>query len=465
MKQILVVAVAHLFISSAIAQNPACGVLSSSCTGSNVASDFRNPVVFSGTDLTLGVKYKFDNVITLPPGSTPATLDAIVEVSAISNAVMQDVDDDAATSDASGTTVNVPDWFSPRIKANVNNFACTDLRGYVEFTVTFYPHFTGTTLPTPYAVSGLNFIHYDMDGHTVGNNGWFKEIGYEKILSASNPQLVVNNPSELTNGGLQTGNYNLYLGSTTERNGVSQCAEVAIIAKYNNAQSSLSFRMGYDYKAPTTCSGNQEATAYRQYGAKFGCVSFPSGGPLPVSVIGLTASYNNGIASINWTTAQEIDLSKYQIQRSIDGVHFEGVGSVNARNVLTMQNYRYDDNVTAINSRYIFYRLGIFDNRLGYKVSNIVSVKTADWNNNEMTLSPNPASSSVQIQLKASQQVMADIYITDATGKRVQTQKAQLQKGNNSIVLNNIILLPNGMYTIKLVTGENTFSSKLVIWK
>lgn len=454
-----------MFFSSVMAQNPACSVLSNSCSGSSVASDFRSPTVFSGTDLTLGVKYKFNNVITLPSGSNPATLDAIVEVSAISNAVMEDVDDDNATSNASGTTINVPDWFSPRIKANVTNFACTDLRGYVEFTVTFYPHFTGNVLPTAYAVSGLNFIHYDMDGHTVGNNGWFKEIGYEKIITASNPQLVVNSPTELSNGGVQAGSYNLYLGSTTERDGVSQCAEVAIIAKYNNAQSSLSFRMGYDYKAPTTCSGNQEATAYRQYGAKFGCVSFPSGGPLPVSLLNLAASSNNGIATINWTTAQEIDLSRYEIQRSTDGINFEGVGDVTARNALTVQQYKYNDNVAAINTKYIFYRLGIHDNRLGYKVSNIVSVKTTDWNKNGMTLSPNPASGSVQIQLKTSQPAMADIYITDAAGKRIQTQKAQLQKGNNSVVLNNITALPNGMYTVKLVAGEIAYSSKLVIWK
>jgi hypothetical protein len=449
-----------------VAQTPACSTLSNSCTGSNVASDFRNPIVFSGTDLTLGVKYKFSNVITLPIGSTPATLDAIVEVTAISNAVMEDVDDDNATSNASGATVNVPDWFSPRIKANVNNFACTDLRGYVEFTVTFYPHFTGTTLPTAYSVAGLNFIHYDMDGHTVGSNGWFKEIGYEKVISANNPQLVVNNPTELTNGGAQAGNYNLYLGSTTERDGVSQCAEVAIIAKYSNAQSSLSFRMGYDYKAPTTgCSGNQEAATYRQYGGKFGCVSFPTGGPLPVSLINLSASYNSGICTISWATAQETDLVKYEIQRSTDGIHFEKTGTVAASNQQSVQNYRYEDNVSGINAKYIYYRLGIYDNRLGYKISNIVSVKTADWNKNEMTLSPNPAFGNAQAHINASRQAIADIYISNAEGKLMQSQKAAIQKGNNSIMLNNIALLPNGLYIVKLVAGENIFSSKLIVWK
>jgi hypothetical protein len=466
MKKTITLFACILFYYMMSGQTPPCSVLSSVCTGTNTVSDFRNPTVFSGTDLQLNVEYKFNNVITLPSGSSPATLDAIVKVTALVDAQLEDVDDDAANSDASGTIVAVPDWFAPRIKANFNNFACTDRRGYVEFLVTFYPHFTGTILPVPYQVAGLNFVHYDMDGHTVGSNGWFKEIGYEQVINATNPQLLVNSPTELTNGGTQPGNYNLYSGSTVERNGVSQCAEVAIMAKYSSPQSSLSFRMGYDYRAPTSsCSGNQEATVYRQYGARFACMSFPTGGPLPVSLINLSASYQNGISTINWTTAQEIGIGRYEIQRSTDGVNFTGVGSVTSRNMQSIQHYKFEDNTTSINAKYLYYRIGIYDNNAGYKVSTIVAVRTEEWKNTEMVISPNPSRGHAQLLLKSATQEDAMISLIDVSGRQVSVQQVPLQKGNNSLDLPDLSRLPNGLYTVKLIAGKNVLTTKLVIWK
>ncbi|MEP6675567.1 MAG: hypothetical protein ABJA78_10440 [Ferruginibacter sp.] len=55
----------------------------------------------------------------------------------------------------------------------------TNKRGYVEFQLVFYQHFSNTSLNfiTTQAVTGLNFVHYDIDGHSNGTSGWFRELG------------------------------------------------------------------------------------------------------------------------------------------------------------------------------------------------------------------------------------------------------------------------------------------------
>ena len=434
--------------------------------GSGVASDFRNAIQITGTGspLTVGAKYKFNNAIT------SLGLDAVISIDGMVNATMTgasspNIDDDnsANETNTAGTQAAL---FAPRIAPD-QTLSCTNRSGYVEFTVKFYTHYNGNAAPAPgseIAVSNLNFLHFDMDGSVEGNDGWFKEIGYVKI-NGVDPINYASSGTELTTSG-NNGGWLLTYGSITERNGVSRCAEVIEKSVYTAAQTAISFRMGYDYKAPTSNCGSINIQPTRQYGSRFGCFNLPSGGPLPVSLINLAANYNSGNAIISWTSLQEHDLDSYEIQRSFDGTNFEIAGSVKANNLTSVQLYKFSDNIATFNSKYIYYRIRIVDLDHSMKLTNIVSVKTADWKSNEMTISPNPASSSnIQVRIKILKTTTGDITVFDATGKTVLKQQAALPAGNNTIVINNITALSEGYYTVRLIANDEVFSSKLLIWR
>jgi Secretion system C-terminal sorting domain len=428
------------------------------------ASDFRNPVQITctGSPLTVGAKYKFD--FALPT----LNLDAVVSIDAIVNATMADavspsIDDDAAADETNtaGTQIAL---FAPRIAPD-QILSCTNRRGYVEFTVQFYAHYAGNALPaTPaIAVANLNFLHFDMDGSPIGNDGWFKEIGYVKVNGAS-PINFAAGTTELTNGG-NTGGWLLTFGSTTERNSVSRCAEVIEKSVYGAPQTAVSFRMGYDYKAPTVNCAASSFSATRQYGSKFGCYNLPSGGPLPVTITNLAANYNDGKTIISWTSQQEIDINRYEIQRSFDGITFEYAGTVNANKLSSVQQYKFTDNVASFSNKYIFYRIKVIEQNSSAKITNVVSVRLTSWKANEMIISPNPSSTNAQIKINTAKASKGDISIFDAAGKVVLRQQAPLLAGNNSIILNDITTLSGGYYTVRLVANEETFTSKLLIWK
>ncbi|MGF2411612.1 T9SS type A sorting domain-containing protein [Ferruginibacter sp.] len=436
------------------------------CTsGSGITSDFRNAVLITGTGsaLTVGAKYKFNNAIP------SLNLDAVISIDAMVNATMTgasspNIDDDNSANETnlSGSQASL---FAPRIAPN-QTLSCTSRSGYVEFTVKFYTHYTGNAAPAPgteIAVSNLNFLHFDMDGFTQGNNGWYKETGYVKIIG-TDPINYGAAGTELTSSGNNAG-WLLTYGSTTERNGVARCAEVIEKTIYSQPQAAISFRMGYDYKAPTSNCSSVSIQPTRQYGSRFGCFNLPAGGPLPVSLINLAVNYNTGNTTISWTSLQEHNLDSYEIQRSFDGTNFEVAGNISANNLTSVQQYKFTDNVAAFNSKYIYYRIRIVDLDHSMKLTNTVSVKIADWRSNEMTISPNPSTTNAQIRIKLSKPAAGDIAIFDATGKAIQRQKASLLAGNNNIIINNITALPEGYYTVRLIANDEVYSTKLLIWK
>ncbi len=455
-----------------IAVNAQCTITGfDNCSGSpsSTVTNFNGAVLVSGTALTTGAKYKFNNI-------TPGVA-AIISIDKMSNAIMTgsgvsnpSIDDDAAANET-GTAGSHSSLFAPRIAPN-QTLTCTNVRGYVQFTITFYTQYAGNSLPatSPIGLTDLNFLHFDMDGHTVGSNGWFKEIGYVKRVSVSpiNPVNITSTGTELTSGGVVSdadGDWFLTFGSTVERDGVSRCAQVIEKSVYTGSQSSVSFRFGYDYKAPSPCAGANDGQPTRQYGSKFGCFNLPGGGPLPVSLTGFGVSYNNGTSTVNWTTSQEINLSTYEVQRSTDGINFETIGNVASRNSLNEQKYFYQDNNIPSGVSIVYYRLKIIDRDNSFKLSKIITIKITNTKLKQLVVSPNPASYDAQVKLYADKAGVASINVFDATGKSVLQQQSNVLAGNNSIVINNVIKLGEGMYTVKLVTSNETYSSKLIIWK
>jgi len=433
--------------------------------GTTVSSDFRNAVQIAGTGnpLTVGAKYKFSDAV---PG---LHLDAVVTITAMVNATMKGatnpgIDDDAAVNE-SGTIASQAALFAPRIAPD-QALGCTDRSGYVEFTLRFYTHYNGNAEPaigSEIAVANLNFLNFDMDGLSVGSNGWFKETGAIKTVGVdpvnSNFQLT-----ELT----EDANYNGWLltyGSTANRAGLARCAEVVERSVYLNPIATISFRLGYDYKAPSAnCAGiNIQPTG--DYGVRLGCFNLPAAGPLPVSLVNLGAAYQSEKANITWKCLQENNLDSYEIQRSFDGVNFEVAGNVKANNLMTVQLYKFTDDIAAYNCKYIYYRIRIADLDHSMKLTNTVILKVDEPKANEMIVLPNPSSSHAQLKVKVIKACTGNVAIYDAAGKVVLTQQASLLMGNNSIIINNITSLSDGCYTIRLIANNEIFSSKLLVWK
>jgi hypothetical protein len=115
---------------------------------------------------------------------------------------------------------------------------------------------------------------------------------------------------------------------------------------------------------------------------------FNIGGVVPLTWSYITAVLQNGHTLVNWATEQEINTSKFEIERSIDAIRFEKIGEqLAAGNSNTIKKYEHKDVQPAIGFNY--YRIKQIDVDGRFTYSAIVKVLNTK-NIKEAFIAPNP---------------------------------------------------------------------------
>jgi len=153
--------------------------------------------------------------------------------------------------------------------------------------------------------------------------------------------------------------------------------------------------------------------------------------------------HHNGIA---WDYNNNI--SSYVVQRSYDGIHFSSIKRINANN---NSNYTFED-PSPLNST-IYYRLQTTSTSNAVTNSNVIAITN---DNNTVTISPNPASSSLRIDGLSSTQ-KTKLAVINFSGNT----KLQTEVNTNSYDLDLSSFQP-GNYILKLETKDDIITKKFV---
>ncbi len=181
----------------------------------------------------------------------------------------------------------------------------------------------------------------------------------------------------------------------------------------------------------------------------------PLGGPLPVTLKTFFANLSgNNVVKINWATAMEINCSRYDIERSMDGKIFNTAATVAGNgNTSSERNYSINDNIAAVTSPVVYYRLQQVDMDGKKSYSKVVSVKLKKTTN-DFTVSPNPFSSYININIEWNKNENTNVKVFSMAGRELVSKNVQMYKGTNYVALNELSFLPAGNYFIQLNTAE-----------
>ncbi|HEV3250711.1 MAG TPA: hypothetical protein VGZ71_07145 [Puia sp.] len=105
-------------------------------------------------------------------------------------------------------------------------------------------------------------------------------------------------------------------------------------------------------------------------------VNIPDSNPLPSILVSFKARLKNNLVMLDWATPAQTNTSHFVIQRSLDGLDFnddaivftDGTGS-------GLKKYSFSDNIKAIYSRQIFYRLKMVAMDERYRYSEVISLR------------------------------------------------------------------------------------------
>jgi len=177
---------------------------------------------------------------------------------------------------------------------------------------------------------------------------------------------------------------------------------------------------------------------------------------LPLDLLSFTGHLqNDNSVLLNWKTENEINTSHFVVERSADGIRYNGIGNVTANgrnNTAGSFNYSLTDN-DAINqsSQRLYYRLKMVDIDGNFKYSNIISV-SFPLITGKLGVSPNPVLTTMKVAITAEADGRVQWKLTDNVGRVIQKGSENVKKGTGNNFTINMNKLPAGTYNLS-VTG------------
>ena len=289
---------------------------------------------------------------------------------------------------------------------------------------------------------------YDYQGVRVtGNsvdNTW--QVTPSRNISNASITLTWNTSSEMTGFNRSS------LGVFTRSTGITGSGNWSLVST-----GSAQLVSGSTYR--TTVTGlTLDSTSNYFYGITNGSFT-----PLPVSIIDFKGIVKNDIISLNWTVADENDLTRYDVYSSTDGINFSLSGSVAATvPERGLKTYQFQDlsNKAAL----VYYRLKSINNDETGEWSSIVALHTTKTAvNNTMKVYPNPATDFINLEFDGIDASNFNVLVMDMSGKVVyKLDGVQTAINQYTLPLNGI---ESGMYIVQLSdefgnTTINRFSIK-----
>ncbi|HMJ46648.1 MAG TPA: T9SS type A sorting domain-containing protein [Ferruginibacter sp.] len=183
---------------------------------------------------------------------------------------------------------------------------------------------------------------------------------------------------------------------------------------------------------------------------------------LPLKLLSFTARPERDNVQVQWQTASESDLGKYEVERSIDGIHFTTISTVYPLSGTGTKNYSYIDAnalVNFSNADKLYYRLKIADTDGKYTYSEVRKIST--WKQHVFAADIiNPMTDKINMNINAPADGNMHVLMTDISGKTFINTSVKVQKGVSVISLDNKTIA-KGMYIMKLTLQNEVLTYKI----
>jgi riboflavin synthase alpha subunit len=167
------------------------------------------------------------------------------------------------------------------------------------------------------------------------------------------------------------------------------------------------------------------------------------GNALPVEFVFFNSNCDNGKVFLTWKTAQEMNSSHFDVERSANGSNWAVIGSVPAAGNSNIERaYQFTDNLPIPGA---LYRIAQYD--LDGKNKYSVIIRSSCDGSGEIRVWPNPAQSMAWVNIVTQIASPVNIRLYDNKGAIVYTRKLSLSGGSNQLPIP-LYRLSNGIYEV-----------------
>jgi hypothetical protein len=188
---------------------------------------------------------------------------------------------------------------------------------------------------------------------------------------------------------------------------------------------------------------------------------------LPVRLLSFNGAYKNNNTWLSWASDNQVNFAFYEIERSNDGINFNGITIKSAAQSTNSarEEYQYNDNLEAVSGNTFFYRLRMVDLDGTFKYSNVIMIRKDQKAIIGMSITPNPVlnASMATVRFEANTSSSVEFKVLDMSGKIILRQQNNITQGTNSIAITNLNRLQPGLYLLQMNDGTAVTVTKFTV--
>jgi len=181
---------------------------------------------------------------------------------------------------------------------------------------------------------------------------------------------------------------------------------------------------------------------------------------LPLTIKSFSASKQAKGNLLEWVTLTEINVKRFDIERSSDGINYNSIGYIDAKGNLSTvsSSYSFIDGtpVNGIN----YYRLHVWDKDGKAMYSEVRTIN--NFKPFTAQIIPNPVSNNkLNLTINSGDEIQVQLSIINTHGKTLKTEKLFISPGISTKQIN-LPAMANGIYYLKIISTKGQTSLKFV---
>ncbi|CAN5563839.1 hypothetical protein BH11BAC1_BH11BAC1_04170 [soil metagenome] len=191
---------------------------------------------------------------------------------------------------------------------------------------------------------------------------------------------------------------------------------------------------------------------------------YSGGGSLPIKLNYFAATVVNGTVKINWVTSAEINNDYFTIERSSDGQTFTSIGKINGSGNSTSDiEYNSADDSPLKGTSYYRLMQTDYDGHSETFSPVVINMNDNSRANKIITVQPNPFITAFTIDCSTVKSGLYAFTITDLSGRIVKEITSIAGEGINTIPVDGLGDLPQGIYFLNMSDGSQKYSTMKIL--
>ena len=189
---------------------------------------------------------------------------------------------------------------------------------------------------------------------------------------------------------------------------------------------------------------------------------------LPVTYESFNAVSNNNSVNLSWTTSSDINNDHFEVEKSFDQSEFSTTGFVlgaqSENNGIAQYSFQ-DKDKEILNHTIVYYRLKQVDinGRITYSAVKMVRINNMTDQKITVQVMPNPYMDKLNVNFDSKNSGKAEIRMISASGTLIKKIEAAINKGVNSLQLQDLSSQLPGMYVVNIVVNSQSIGSQKII--